>query len=210
MAATATAAAAPARGTDAFATAHARLLQDRSIQFDLPRMAPPQVPDWLRQLIDGLGVVAPLFRWLFWAAAIGGAGVLLFLLGRHLLGMARARRPATAAEPETWRPEAGPARELLREADELARRGEYAQAAHLLLWRSVEDIGARRPDLVPPAATSRDIARAGDLPTDARAAFARIARAVEVSLFGGRALDAGSWAECRSAYERVAFDGPGT
>ena len=48
--------------------------------------------------------------------------------------------------------------------------------------------------------TSRDLAEAHDLPPAARRAFSRIARAVEISLFGGRAVDASAWDQCRSAY----------
>ena len=74
---------------------------------------------------------------------------------------------------------------------------------HLLLYRSVDDISDRRPGLVRPAMTSRELAGAHDLPTVARHAFSRIARAVEISLFGGRAIDEGAWKECRSAYAEL-------
>ena len=53
------------------------------------------------------------------------------------------------------------------------------------------------------AMTSRDLAEARDLPSVARGAFSRIARAVEISLFGGRAIDAGAWKECRDAYAEL-------
>ena len=95
------------------------------------------------------------------------------------------------------------ARALLAEADALAAEGRFAEAVHLLLYRSVEDISARRPGLVRPAMTSRELAAAADLPTVARHAFSRIARAVEISLFGGRSIDAGAWEQCRSAYAEL-------
>jgi hypothetical protein len=99
--------------------------------------------------------------------------------------------------------EAGAARALLSEADALAAEGRFAEAVHLLLYRSVEDIEGRRPGLVKPAMTSRDLAEARDLPGVARDAFSRIARAVEISLFGGRSIDAGAWQQCRSAYAEL-------
>ena len=37
----------------------------------------------------------------------------------------------------------------------------------------------------------------------AQGAFSRIARAVEISLFGGRSIDAGAWQQCRSAYAEL-------
>src|SRR3546814_16182219 len=78
-----------------------------------------------------------------------------------------------------------------------------AEAAHLLLYRSVENTEGRRPGLVKPAMTSRDLAEAHDLPPVARGAFSRIARAVEISLFGGRSIDAGAWEQCRAAYAEL-------
>ena len=42
-----------------------------------------------------------------------------------------------------------------------------------------------------------------DLPTVAQNAFSRIARAVEISLFGGRSIDSDAWAACRSAYAEL-------
>jgi hypothetical protein len=75
----------------------------------------------------------------------------------------------------------------------------------LLLFRSIEDIDSRRPDLVRPALTSRDIAALEAIPGPPRSAFARIAMLVERSLFGARPLAAGDWSECRKAYEDFAF-----
>ena len=40
-------------------------------------------------------------------------------------------------------------------------------------------------------------------PASRATAFARIARAVEVSLFGGQPVDAGVWDECRAAYAEL-------
>ena len=88
-------------------------------------------------------------------------------------------------------------------ADALAAEGRFAEAVHLLLYRSVDDIAARRPGLVKPAITSRDLAASRDLPGTPRTAFARIARAVEISLFGGQPVDAGVWGECRAAYAEL-------
>jgi hypothetical protein len=69
---------------------------------------------------------------------------------------------------ESWRPDAAVARVLLADADALAAKGRYAEAAHLLLRRSVQDIEGSRPRLVRPALTSRDIAAHPGLPDAAR------------------------------------------
>jgi len=113
--------------------------------------------------------------------------------------------PASPVEDESWRPEAAPARALLSEADQLAAKGLFSEAAHLLLFRSIADIDSRRPDLVRPALTSRDIAALDAIPGRPRSAFARIAMLVERSLFAGRPLGEGDWRDCRAAYEEFAF-----
>ena len=188
----------------AFADAHHRLLADPTIQFDLPRVEPPQPPpDWI-------GSAMPVLQVLFWIVV---ALFVLFVLyaivsrlsGRELRWPWRRRGAAEAAADARWRPEAAEARELLGEADALAARGLYDEAAHLILFRSIEDIDDKRPELVRPAFTSRDICALEDIPARPRSAFARIAAMVERSLFGGRALGQGDWADCRAAYEEFAF-----
>lgn len=176
-----------------------------------PPEPPPETPGWLTALFDA---IADFFRWsapalkpLLWIAAILLA---LFILYHFVPGFARwvddlLRRHRHSADDadDVGQAEAGAARALLSEADALAAEGRFAEAVHLLLYRSVEDIEGRRPGLVRPAMTSRDLAAAQDLPGVARDAFSRIARAVEISLFGGRAIDASAWQQCRGAYAEL-------
>jgi hypothetical protein len=188
---------------DAFAAAHRQLLGDASIQFDLPRLEPPPQPP-----PDFSGSV-PLLQAFFWIIVAAIVLGLLYLLARRLSGAEWPwrRRPAPddeAAEP-SWRPEAGEARELLGEADALAAEGRFSEAARLLLFRSIGDIDSRRPDLVRPALTSRDIAALEAIPGRPRSAFSAIAMLVERSLFAQRPLAEGDWRDCRAAYEDFAF-----
>jgi hypothetical protein len=108
---------------------------------------------------------------------------------------------------EEWMPDGAPVRAWLAEADALAAKGRYAEAIHLLLFRSVEDIARRRPQVVRPALTSRELAAAPGVPGSARALFARIAAGVEASLFGGRAVDEEGWVMARAAYADFALPG---
>lgn len=194
-----------------FAEAHARLIADTSIQFRMTPYKPPELPSWLRWLGEFLIEIFPLLRVLFWVAVAGLVLFLLALIAQRFWGIElpwRRRRAAAGEEEETaWRPEEAPARALLREADMLAAEGRYSEAAHLLLFRSIEDIERRRPRLVRPALTSRDIAGAPDLPSGPKSAFGTIVRMVERSLFGGRDLAEPDWRQCRSAYEEFAFAG---
>lgn len=183
------------------------------IQTDFPPPEPPpSMPEWLKALFDGIG---DFFRWsapaampLLWVAAALLAAFLLYhfvpAFRRWVDDLPFLRKAGDdGAADDIGLAEAGAARALLAEADALAAEGRFSEAVHLLLYRSVEDIEGRRPGLVKPAMTSRELSEARDLPSVARDAFSRIARAVEISLFGGRSIDAGAWDQCRSAYAEL-------
>ncbi|MEI9849813.1 MAG: hypothetical protein WDN24_01895 [Sphingomonas sp.] len=87
----------------------------------------------------------------------------------------------------------------------MAAAGRYEAAVRLLLHRGLEDIARRRPKLLRPALTSREIARTPELPGAVRQTFAAMAAPVERSLFGGRALDRGAWETARDAYRAFAL-----
>jgi hypothetical protein len=188
-------------GGEAFADAHRAMLGDGAIQFDFP---PPQPPQPQTDFLS----LGPILTVVFWLAVAGIVAFLLYLIVPRLIGAKWAIRHR--GEPEAgaggaWRPEAAEARELLGEADALAAAGRYSEAAHLILFRSIEDIDAKRPALVRPALTSRDIAALDAIPGGPRSAFARIAMMVERSLFAQRPLGAGDWTDCRAAYQEFAF-----
>jgi len=192
----------------AFAEAHRRLLADSSIQFELPQPPPPppEPPRWAGPLADFIQAIWPVVQVLFWILVAALVLFFIYALYLHFSGSEWPwRRKTAAAAAEDWRPAEAPARALLSEADALAARGLYSEAAHLLLFRSIEDIDSRRPDLVRPALTSRDIAALPAIPDRPRGAFARIAALVERSLFARRPLAEPDWRDCRAAYEDFAF-----
>jgi len=201
------------------------LLADPNIQFVLRTPpAPQQPPEWLRAFGKWLGHVlrpvgdffaaigrlmpdAPYARIIMWGVLVAAAIFLLWLLWVRLREgnwrlPRRSRRAAAAieAQEEEWQPEAAPARAWLEEADTLAGQGLYAEAAHHLLIRSIEDLGRRRPGLVRPALTSRDLSASTAVPPRARSLFTHIAQVVERSLFGGRGVTNDDWSACRQAY----------
>ena len=196
--------------TDAeFAEAHRELLADPSIQFELPMYeapTPSPPPDWLRWLVGWFGEDHPVLRVLLWGLLAAAVLLLLWLLARWLWPALRDRGAAGSDPAQDERlVEEAEARALLSEADALAARGRFSQAAHLLLFRSLEDVEARRPGLLRPALTSRDISALPAIPERPRGAFARIAMLVEKSLFARRELDETEWRDCRAAYETFAF-----
>jgi hypothetical protein len=186
-------------------------MRDRSLQFDFTLARPPRTfhePAWLRALEAWLGqafgAVAPLLKILFWAVLAAAVLLVAWLILREVVGVRFARRRRARAarpKPADWRPDAGKARALLENADRLAAQGRYDQAVRLILHRGVEDIDARRPALVRPALTARDIAALAPVPAPARGAFTRIAAIVEFSAFAGHPIGQEAFAQCRAAYE---------
>jgi hypothetical protein len=199
------AAAVPAQ--DAVATAHERLLAETGLQFDFPLIEPPETPWWLRWIGELLEFLSPVFQVLFWAGVAFLVGVIVYFFVREAI---RARWPEKkkASDPARavhWQPKLKRARAVLADADRLAAEGRFAEAVHLLLFRSIDDIEEWQPHLLKPDLTSRDIGALEVLPPEARRIFARIAEAVETSFFGGADVDAQIFAECRSAYAGFAL-----
>lgn len=135
------------------------------------------------------------------ALAVLGAAWIAWML---LWPMWRDRKPKAAA-PEGWVPAREAALALLEDADRLAAQGRFGEAAHLLLQRSVHHIASARPDWLTPSSTAREIGAIGELPGQAKQAFAVIAREVERSLFAMRGLNADDWSRARAAYAEFAL-----
>jgi hypothetical protein len=186
------------------AAAHRALLHAHGLQLDFKSApTPPPAPHWLEDLVRFLGEFAPVLKFVFWGGLALGAVLIVWFVAREVLAT-RPARDAPAA-PADWRPEAGQARALLEEADRLAAAGRFGEAIHLLLFRSIDDLSGRRPGLVRPAFTSRDIAGLEQIPATPRTAFAQIAERVERSFFGGRAAGSEDFAQARGDYETFAF-----
>lgn len=208
-----------AEALDKLGPAHEALLRQTDLQFQLNQAKPPpKPPDWLIKLLEPIGkalgagvkALGPVAPYIFWGGVAIGAAFILFLIGQRLFAVKRGLtvgglKLTGGAEP--WRPAPEQARALLEEADRLAADGQFVEAAHLILLRSIQDIQARRPRAVAISLTSRDISRLEALPPPARVLFSGIAEAVEISLFGGRPLDREGYARCRDAYSSFAEAG---
>jgi hypothetical protein len=205
---------------DALRAAQGQMMADPSLQFAFSKaQAPPpptttQLPGWLAAIVrwfgDVISFIAPFFGWIFVGGLVLAVAAVLFFIFREAITARWPKlkpKPKAAPKAPEWRPEAAAARALLEEADRLAAAGDYGGAVRLILHRSIEEIEGRRPRLVRPAFTSREIGRLDDLPTAARATFVSIAQVVERSFFGGRQVDAAGFAECRRTYEAFAFPG---
>ncbi|HEY4125607.1 MAG TPA: DUF4129 domain-containing protein [Rhizomicrobium sp.] len=194
--------------TDKVAQAHARLLQAGDLQFAFPIYHQPKTPEWAQSLGRILKAMGPYMLDLFWVVVAAGALVLAYYIGREVLRRRGWFVPTPGASQQPWpewRPTPEQARLLLADADRLAGQGQYREATHLLLLRSIQDVDDRRPQLVRPALTTREIAALDQMPLSARGCFADIAHTVEQGLFGGREVSAQDFARCRDAYERFAL-----
>jgi len=218
-----------ASGTDHFARAYHALRTDPSVQFNYaPPVQPPKPPHWLESFFHWLGKMlepvgralnwagsflpeAPYARILLWTVIAIAAAALAWALYNRLrhgswrIGFRRAADWQDASREPEWAPEEASARSWLEEADALAREGRFAEAIHHLLFRSIEDIRKRRPAVVRPSLTSRELASSEGIPRRARDLFSAIAGLVERSLFAGREVGARDWDAARGAYSDFAL-----
>ena len=88
----------------------------------------------------------------------------------------------------------------LEDADELARRGEFAEAIHTLLLRTLRELARSAAVEVAPASTSREILARVPLLADARSALAGLITAVEITHFGEQPANADDYERCRRQF----------
>ena len=188
---------------------------DADIQFAASEPKPPaEPPQWWKDLLEWLGDLLapavevlvdawPVLRIVLIALLAAGLLTLLWIILAPYFEEWRNRR--VQEDPEEWRPEQGAARKLLEEAEALAGQGRFKDAVHLLLFRSIEDIEQRRPDMLRPSSTSREIGRFESLPENARNMFAVIAGQVERGIFAGAPIDEKGWVLSREAYGEFAL-----
>lgn len=183
------------------------------IQFAPLAPDPPREPSpWLKSLGEFLEwLLSPLGRVLgeSWSLIerlllVAAALALVWLVWVLVWPLWKARKARRAASAPNAPPAHAEAIALLEDADRLAAQGLFAEAAHLLLRRSVGQIASARPDWLSPASTAREIGALNGLPDGARTAFATIAGLVERARYALRPLDAEDWQAARAAYASFA------
>jgi hypothetical protein len=196
-----------------FEQSHRDLLADPALQFQFERTeVPPPPPDWLTPLIKAIEFLAPFLNLIFWAGVALVVGAIIYFIVREAVRrLPQSQEEAKAGDdipvPE-YRPAAARAHALLEEADRLAAEGRFGEAVRVLLHRSIEDMEKVFPTAIVPSMTSREISTIEHLSAHGRSTFTKIAQAVERSLFAGRPLNADTYTDCRSAYERFALEAP--
>lgn len=140
-----------------------------------------------------------------WAVVIIGVGILaLWIAAEWQRGVADADAP-TADDPRDERAARTALVERpLGDADQLAARGEYAEAIHTLLLRTLQELAAGAAVKIERAHTSREILSQVPLRADAHAALATLIGTVETTHFGDEPASADDWARCRGQYQTFA------
>jgi hypothetical protein len=118
-------------------------------------------------------------------------------LSRHggdaeLPGDDRARQRQAATDAIVERP--------LEDAEDLARRGRFAEAIHTLLLRTLGELARSAAVRVAPAMTSREILARVPLLADARSALSGLIAAVELTHFGDEPANAADYERCRQQF----------
>ena len=193
---------------------------DETLQTERPEFTPEAPEQREHRRNPFIEAIGDFFAWIF--RQFGGlfqillyvaiAGAILYALWYMFgdvvrLRLQRDRKPAgpEISEIETQRPDPVRAASLLEEADALAAQGRFAEAVHLLLFRSIEDLRERRTGGVPKSLTAREISGLSDLTQRTREALSPIIRIVENSFFGGREVGKDGWQRARTSYEAFAF-----
>jgi len=195
-------------------TANARLQTERADwEPEIDPLEPRKPNPFLEAIGDFFAWIFSTFSGVFKYLLIGAiAAAILYALWymfRDVVGVPWLRRKPVddpeISEIDDQRPARGQAVALLEQADALAAEGRFAEAVHLLLFRSIEDLRQKRTGGVPQSLTAREIQSLSDISARARKALAPIIRIVENSFFGGRAVDRDGWQSARSSYEAFAF-----
>jgi hypothetical protein len=201
---------------EGFRAAHDSLLADPTLQFEFevfqPTVQEPTQPSgWGEGFANFLEAIAPFLTYVFWIGLALIAGLVLYAVAKDVLARNWSQKPKSAeaapapVEAPKFRPSKERARALLEEADRLAREGRFGEAVRVILHHSIDDMEQALAMIIPLSMTSREIASLSQLSEQGRSVFGKIARAVELSLFGERPLSRDQYFDCRREYEVFVF-----
>lgn len=156
---------------------------------------------------NGAGPMSGLFRFLLWGIVIVGIVLIVFWIASELLGYGGSEAQL-APDPDD---EAGGSKIDMRvierplgDAEELAQRGEFTEAIHTLLLRTLQELVRSTSVRVSPAHTSREILARVPLLADSRDALAGLISAVEMTHFRGTAATLEDYVFCRDQFHKFA------
>ncbi len=140
---------------------------------------------------------------LFWVVLCVLAAIFVAWLVSEWKGRGRGGDRSTARAYQPPSPTPAMPTIPLDEVDRLAAAGRYGEAIHLLLLRTITGLTGSSASLAP-SLTSREILAHVPFRPGARDELAGLVDAVEVSLFGGRAVAPSEYLDCRARFDRFA------
>lgn len=149
-----------------------------------------------------VGPLGTIINWVMWAAVAVAIGLLAFWLATELsaFGGEDAALAEDAAAPDDG-PDLRVIERPLGDAEELARRGDFTEAVHTLLLRTLQELVRSAAVRVSPALTSREILARVPLAPAARDALADLITAVERTHFRGAPATQDDYARCRDQFQ---------
>jgi hypothetical protein len=175
-------------------------IRRHDIQATMP-VPEPRQPGWLDWLKFDLS--PDTLRILLWGAVILGVAVTLWSLRDSLPAFSRSRRIKAAETMSGFSDPSARMEEAQLEADDLARRGQYGEAMHVLLLKSLAEIRLRLGTSFAVSLTSREILRRVALPQSGTGALGAIVQSVEQTYFGGRPAGQEDYLGCRQEFETL-------
>jgi len=152
------------------------------------------------------------FHWHFdlppetlWIVIAVGLVVLLYAF-RDLIPIWRPGA-GTWAQDETALGETTPGDQavIIEAADELAARGRFVEAMHLLLLHGLAHIRLRLDQQFSDSLTSREILSSTNLPEAARASLRDVVKRVELTYFGRQPAGPADYTACRESFNALAY-----
>lgn len=131
--------------------------------------------------------------------------VILLTFKDNMWSNSRAKKLERSVSEEEFSPAATTARmgKAQLAADELAQQGNYAEAMHVLLLQSVNELRMRLEVSIAVSLTSREILQYIGLPEEGYEVFADIVGRVEISYYGTHQPDESEYLACRESYDTL-------
>lgn len=169
--------------------------ESESESFDL------EIPPALRQV----------FRVLMWIVFVAGGALVAYYLLNEARLFSRWKKGGWQPDAPANEPGVGAAGRAVGDLDDpeqLAASGEYAEAVHVLLLRSITLL-RERGAVLSTSLTSREIVGRAPLDETEKDAFRTLVGVTEVTHFGGRDATEADFLRCRDLFRRIAQGGAG-
>ena len=179
-------------------------IRSLGLQTKLPEKAPIKEENRITLPDRPFNISTSFARTVLIIALIAIVVIIAFNLRNNLWSASRARLLKQDAPEETAAASVTARMDKAQiEADDLARQGNFAEAMHILLLRSVGELRRRLDVSIAESLTSREILHRIGLAPVERAIFADIIRRVEISYFGAHLPGESDYLACRQSFETL-------